>query len=135
MIGIVDYGMGNLLSVYHAVEMVGETPQIVRDPKDLAHADRIILPGVGAFRDCVQNLRKLGFVEALEEQVLDAKKPILGVCLGMQAMARRGYENGEWDGLGWFDADVVRLEPATTGLRVPQIGWNEVRYRKPSPRD
>ncbi len=132
MIGIVDYGMGNLLSVFHAVEMVGEEPKIIQDPRDLRNVDRIILPGVGAFRDCVQNLRRLGFVEALEEEVLSKKKPILGICLGMQAMAERGFEHGEWEGLGWFPGDVVRLRPSDSSLRVPQIGWNEISYRKGS---
>ncbi len=133
MIGIVDYGMGNLLSVYHALEMVGAEAKIFKDPDDLKDAERIVLPGVGAFRDCMENLKKTGFVEALNEFVLRHGKPILGICLGMQVMARKSFEGGEHRGFGWFDADVVRLQPNNSALRVPQIGWNEVRYLQESP--
>jgi glutamine amidotransferase len=133
MVGIVDYGMGNLLSVQSAVEMAGAEPRICARPEELAEVERIILPGVGAFRDCVENLRRGGFVEALEEQVIQGGKPIFGICLGMQAMARTSEEGGLYRGLGWFEADVVRLQPDDLTLRVPQIGWNDVDYRRDSP--
>ena len=133
MIGIVDYGMGNLLSVYHALEMIGAEPKICQNPGELGEVDRIVLPGVGAFRDCMTNLREKGFVAALEEVVLHQGKPILGICLGMEAMARRSFEFGEYQGLGWFEADVVRLQPEDPSLRVPQVGWNELTYRSDSP--
>jgi imidazole glycerol-phosphate synthase subunit HisH len=133
MIAIVDYGMGNLLSVYHALEMVGATARICTDPTDLREAERIVLPGVGAFRDCINNLQETGFSEALEEAVFSHGKPILGICLGMQVMARKSFENGEYHGLGWFAADVIRLHPQDETLRVPQIGWNEVTYKPESP--
>jgi glutamine amidotransferase len=128
-VGIVDYGMGNLLSVYHAIEMAGGEARICGIPKELAQMERIILPGVGAFRDCIANLMEKGFVDALREAVFQQGKPILGICLGMQVMARRSFEGGEHLGLGWFDADVVRLKPNDPSLRVPQIGWNDVAYR------
>jgi glutamine amidotransferase len=126
VIGIVDYGMGNLLSVYHAVEMAGEDPIICQRPEELKKVTAIILPGVGAFRDCMKNLREKGFAEMLGEEVLRQGKPIMGICLGMQAMAQRSFEGGEHEGLGWFEADVIRLAPGDPSLRVPQIGWNEV---------
>ena len=133
MIGIVDYGMGNLLSVYHALEMVGGDPRICRTPEDLYEADRIILPGVGSFGKCITNLKQKGFLEALEENVWRGGKPFFGICLGMQVLARLGFEGGEYPGIGWFDAEVVRIRPSEPSLRVPQIGWNSVRYRKDSP--
>ncbi|MBF0497667.1 MAG: imidazole glycerol phosphate synthase subunit HisH [Deltaproteobacteria bacterium] len=128
MIGIIDYGMGNILSVSKAFEMIGAEVTICNGPEDLAAVERIVLPGVGAFQGCMDNLRRAGFVEALEEMVLAGGKPILGICLGMQAMARRSFEHGEFPGLGWFDADVVRLDPADTALRVPQVGWNDIDF-------
>lgn len=133
MIGIIDYGMGNLLSVYHALEMVGATVKICQSPADLRDAERIVLPGVGAFRDCIHNLKERGFFEVLGDAVFSQGKPILGICLGMQAMARRSFENGEYQGLGWLAADVIRLHPRDDALRIPQIGWNEVTYRPDSP--
>lgn len=133
MIGIVDYGMGNLLSVCHALEFLGADIRLCRQPKDLDGIERMILPGVGAFRDCITNLKEKGFVEALNKAVLQQRKPILGICLGMQVMARKSFEGGEYQGLGWFDADVVRLQPVNSLLCVPQIGWNEIKYRKESP--
>ncbi len=128
MIAIVDYGMGNLLSVRNALEMLGAEAEVCGRPERLRAAERVILPGVGAFGDCMRNLRDRGFVEALEE-ARQAGKPVFGICLGMQAMARRSFEGGEHQGLGWFDADVARLSPADPALRVPQIGWNDVSFR------
>ena len=125
--------MGNLLSVYHALEMVGSDVKVCQHPKDLDDIERIVLPGVGAFRDCIANLKQKGFVEALHEAVLLQGKPIFGICLGMQAMAARSFEGGENKGLAWFDADVIRLQPKDTSLRVPQVGWNEVTYQQDSP--
>lgn len=133
MVGIVDYGMGNLLSVYHAVDMVGGSPRVCRDPRELSEMERIIMPGVGSFGQCVANLKERGFVEALDENVLKRGKPFFGICLGMQVLARRGFEGGNYAGLGWFDAEVVLLRPSDASLRVPQIGWNSVTYRKESP--
>jgi imidazole glycerol-phosphate synthase subunit HisH len=129
MIAIVDYGMGNLLSVYHALAMVGGDPKVCSRPEDLGDAERIVLPGVGAFRDCIAQLRAGGFAEALEEQVRRRGKPLLGICLGLQALARRSFEGGEYQGLGWIDGDVVRIQPADPTLRVPQVGWNDVAFR------
>jgi len=128
MIAIIDHGMGNLLSVYHALEMVGGIPQICAKPEDLNQYERLILPGVGAFGDCMANLHKKGFVDALDDMVIKQGKPILGICLGMQIMAGKGFEGGEHIGLGWFDADVIRICPHDPSLRVPQVGWNDISY-------
>jgi glutamine amidotransferase len=132
MVGIVDYGMGNILSVFHALEMVGARVKICGHPEELNEASRIVLPGVGAFRDCMANLKRNDFTEALHEAVFDQGKPILGICLGMQAMAQKSYEGGEYAGLGWIDAEVVRLHPADPSLRIPHVGWNEVSFENGS---
>lgn len=132
MIGVVDYGMGNLLSVSNALFMLGAESRICRAPGDLRDIDRVILPGVGAFEECMINLRTRGFIEALNEVALSAGKPVMGICLGMQVMARWGFEGCKFEGLGWFNADVVRLEPRDAKLRIPHVGWNNVAYRKES---
>jgi glutamine amidotransferase len=126
MIGIIEYGMGNLRSVFHALESLGAEARLLRRAEELRGAERLVLPGVGAFRDCMHNLTSRGFADALHEEVRGRGKPILGICLGLQAMARRSFEGGEYAGLGWFEADVVRLQPTEARLRIPHIGWNSV---------
>ena len=126
LVAIVDYGMCNLDSIGRAVEECGGNSLVTDNPKDLNEATHIILPGVGALPDAMENLRALGFDSALDEQVVDNSIPFLGICLGMHMMARRGFEGKETDGLGWIDADVVRLEPNGEDTRIPHIGWNEV---------
>jgi glutamine amidotransferase len=133
MIGIVDYGMGNLLSVRSAFEYLGADVQLCTEPEALQQAERIVLPGVGAFADCMGNLGDRGFIEALGTLVMQKGTPILGICLGMQAMARRSEEGAPCDGLGWIAADVVRLSPADVSCRIPHVGWNETEYRPDSP--
>ncbi len=133
MIAVIDYGMGNLRSVVNAIEMAGGSPEVVSDPSRLQTAERILLPGVGAFGDCIANLKRTGFAETLDREVREKGRPILGICLGMQVMARRGFEFGEHDGLGWFDAEVRRIQPTDPGLRVPQVGWNDLDVRKEHP--
>lgn len=133
MIGIVDYGMGNLLSVYNAFDFLGAPVTICKHPEDLASVDRVVIPGVGAFKDCIDKINKTGFYQALNEEVIKNAKPTLGICLGMQVMGKRSFEGGEFIGLGWFDADIVRLTPSDPTLRVPNIGWNTVDYNKDVP--
>ena len=130
MIGIVDYGMGNLLSVYNAFDYLSAPVIICKHPEDLANVDRIIIPGVGAFKDCINKINQTGFFEALNEEVIKNAKPTLGICLGMQVMGRRSFEGGEFIGLGWFDAEIVKLAPSDPALRVPNIGWNTIKYKK-----
>jgi len=133
MIGIVDHGMGNIMSVFNAIDALGVEARICKKCEDLRKAERIILPGVGAFGDCMKNLKEKKFIEVLEDLVLKEQRPILGICLGMQVMARKGFENGEHTGLGWIDAEVVRLTPDDASLRIPHVGWNNINYRKESP--
>ena len=133
MIAIVDCGINNLLSIHNALLSLGADVRICSTPEDLGDADRIVLPGVGAFQDCMHNLRSRGFEPALDELVMVRGVPILGICLGMQVMARISHENGEHRGMGWIDAEIVRLAPQPDSLRVPQMGWNDVSYRAGSP--
>jgi imidazole glycerol-phosphate synthase subunit HisH len=128
-VGVVDYGMGNLLSVRHALESCGSEVSICRTPDDIAQVERIIIPGVGAFRDCIAQLKKSGLVAMLGRQVLERKIPTLGICMGMQVLAKRSFEGGEYEGLGWFDAEVLRIEPKEKALRIPHIGWNNITFR------
>ena len=125
-VAIVDYGMCNLDSVRRAFEEVGARPFVTDEPGDLDSADRIVLPGVGAFPDAMHSLRARGLDDALAKQVWDEGAPFLGVCLGMQLMAGIGHEGQRSEGLGWIDACCVRFEPNETDRRVPHVGWNEV---------
>ena len=133
MIGIIYYGMGNILSVKNAIEFLGEDVTICLTPQSLLECDKYILPGVGAFGDCIRNLYQHKFVNELNLQVIENKKPILGICLGMQAMAKKSYEGGEYEGLGWFDAEVVKIETNNKKLKVPHVGWNELDYNTNHP--
>jgi imidazole glycerol-phosphate synthase subunit HisH len=132
IIAIVDYGLCNLDSVARAVALNGGQPLVTQDPRDLARAERIILPGVGAFPRAMQNLHKFGLVKALEDQVRGKGIPILGVCLGMHLLAAVGQEVEETPGLGWIQGEVKRMVPKEPGERIPHIGWNEVEYTQPS---
>jgi len=131
-VAIVDYGLCNLDSVRRAFETLGAVAFVTHEPADLVHADRIVLPGVGAFPDAMRNLRAYGLDEALAVQVLDEGAPFLGVCLGMQLLAVLGREGEDTKGLGWIDADVTRLVPAGGDRRVPHVGWNEVHASRDS---
>jgi glutamine amidotransferase len=125
--------MGNVRSVHNALDMLGIDAVVTADPDVIATAERLILPGVGAFGDAMGNLRTRGLVEVLSREVLEKKKPFLGVCLGMQLLARSSSEHGKHEGLGWFDADVVRFDLPHKGLKVPHMGWNDVATRKAHP--
>lgn len=131
MIAIVDYGMGNLRSVANALQAVGAEAVVTGDPAALRQARGIVLPGVGAFGEGMRNLRQAGLVEVLGEQVLGQGKPFLGICLGLQLLATTGFEHGQHQGLGWIPGVVAPIPvPADAGLRLPHIGWNDVRILK-----
>jgi glutamine amidotransferase len=122
MIRIVDYGMGNLRSVQKAFEKLGVAAEIVTTPDLISSAEKLVLPGVGAFRDAIHELNRLQLVEPIREH-LRKDKPFLGICLGLQLLFDISYEDGEWNGLGALSGDVVRF-PSMEGLKVPHMGWN-----------
>jgi glutamine amidotransferase len=130
MIGIVDYGMGNLGSIANMLDRIELDNVVTSDPVVLSEADRLILPGVGAFDRGIESLHELGLVTVLEDLVLGRRVPLLGICLGMELLAGSS-EEGEQPGLGWIDASVerFRFEPGSD-LKVPHMGWNEIEQRR-----
>jgi glutamine amidotransferase len=129
-IAVLDYGMGNRRSVEKALEHVGVRAQVTRRPDDVRAADGLIVPGVGAFPEAMRRLRD-GGLDALVRERLEAGGPVLGICLGMQLLFERSTEHEGAEGLGLLPGEVTRLE--TGGLRLPHIGWNLVRFARPSP--
>jgi glutamine amidotransferase len=133
MITIVDYGTSNLGSMKNMLKKIGVETRFASVPSDIEDATKIIVPGVGAFDAGMRALNGSGMVPVLNRKALEERVPILGVCLGMQLMTR-GSEEGKLEGLGWIAADTVRFDQAShPGLRVPHMGWNEVKKRKADP--
>lgn len=134
MIAIVDYGMGNLGSIANMLKKIGAPAVISSDPGVIVHADKLILPGVGAFDNGMKNLNERSLIPVLNEQVLESKKPVLGLCLGMQLLTRRS-EEGILPGLGWLDAETVRFkfDGANASLKIPHMGWNMLQVCQPHP--
>ena len=130
-IAIVDYGMANLRSVQKAFEKVGQRAIISSDPNQIAEAAKVVLPGVGAFRDGIGRLRESGLDKPITAHI-EAGKPFLGICLGLQLLFSKSYEDGEYSGLGVLAGEVVRM-PDAPGLKVPHMGWNELHVRRPAP--
>lgn len=137
---IIDYGSGNLHSAAKALERAARESageyriRVTADPHDVAAADRIVLPGVGAYADCKHGLDAIpGMVEALNRAVTEDARPFLGICVGMQLMATRGLEFGVTEGLGWIAGEVRALEPADPALKIPHMGWNTLSVRDPHP--
>jgi len=129
MVVIIDYQMGNIRSVQNALTKIGVESTISADPEIIRNAERIILPGVGAFGDGMEHLRRQGLLPLLEEEVLENKKPFLGICLGMQLLAKTSSENGSFEGLGWIPASVERLTPDNPDAKVPHVGWNDIQIK------
>ena len=129
-VAIVDYGINNVRSVRNAVEYCGFDPIVTHDADVIADASHVILPGVGAFGDAMNNIRTRGIDEILERHVREKGKPFLAVCLGMQLLAKSSEEHADdgipHRGLGWFDADIQRLRPNDPRLKIPHMGWNMV---------
>lgn len=125
---LIDYGAGNLRSVANALRAAGAGDvSVTADPAVVRAADRVVLPGVGAFKACADALRAIpGMVEAMEERVFVGGAPFLGVCVGMQLMATRGLEFGVTPGLGWIAGEVKRIERADPAIKIPHMGWNDV---------
>lgn len=139
-VALIDYGSGNLRSAEKALaraaadHATGHEIVVTSDPDVVAKAERIVLPGVGAFADCMRGLSAVdGMVDALNRSVIENAKPFLGICVGMQLMARVGREFGDTSGLGWIDGEVVRLAPNDAELKIPHMGWNELHIATPHP--
>jgi imidazole glycerol-phosphate synthase subunit HisH len=129
-LAIIDYGMGNLQSIVNAVEYLGDcNPVITSDQEVIKVAKGIILPGVGAFGDAMDELHKRNLVEILNEEVCVKKKPILGICLGMQLLFESSEENNEKSGLSWIKGQVKKFD-SSSEFRVPHVGWNELSFAK-----
>lgn len=133
MVVIIDYGMGNLFSVENALQSLGAKVKISNQEQDIVNAERLILPGVGAFPDGMNNLQKLGLREVLNREVLEKGKPILGICLGMQLFATTGEEYRLTEGLDWIPGRVRKFIISDPNLRIPHIGWNDVAPAENSP--
>lgn len=132
MVAIIDYGLGNLGSIANMFKVIGKKSVITADVEKIEAADQILLPGVGAFDAGMSKLYETGLVNVIKEQVLVVKKPILGICLGMQ-MLGRGSEEGVLPGLGLIPFDVVKFQfPDDTTLKVPHMGWDEVDFKQPN---
>lgn len=130
MIAVIDYGVGNLYSLTSSLRFIGADVQVTNKAEDLEAADKIILPGVGAFEDAIKKLRATGLVETLDAQVA-AGKPLMGICLGMQLLFDVSYEYGEFEGLGYIKGKVISMrERVADDLKIPQIGWNALDIRK-----
>ncbi len=137
---VVDYGSGNLRSAARACERAARDRGLALDVKisghaeDVRAAERIVLPGQGAFGDCKRGLAAVpGMIEALQESVIGKGRPFLGICVGMQLMAERGLEHGVHQGLGWLQGDVVAMTPTDKALKIPHMGWNELIDLAPHP--
>lgn len=131
MIVIIDYGMGNLRSVSKALEFItDEEVTVSRSKEDLEKADRAILPGVGSFGNAMQNLKKFGLIEILRKEIIEKKKPLLGICLGMQILAEEGFEHGHHNGLGFIPGKVTKFNLDTNKFKIPHVGWNNIKVKQ-----
>lgn len=131
MLAIVDYGMGNLRSVEKGFEKVGHQAQIVSSPEEVRRADRLVLPGVGAFRDAIHEIKQKKLDDPIRDHIQNGK-PFLGICLGLQLLFDVSYEDGEWSGLGVIPGKVVRFEDQP-GLKIPHMGWNQLQETRTHP--
>ena len=139
-VAIIDYGSGNLRSALKSFQRAADeaglsaTIELTSDPDQVRRADRIVLPGVGAFADCRAGLDAVpGMVDCLHEQVRQKAVPFFGICVGMQLMAERGLEKSTTEGLGWIGGDVTVMQPGDPALKIPQIGWNTLQQLRPHP--
>lgn len=131
MIAIIDYGMGNLRSVQKGFEKVGHQATVTNDPKQILAADKVVLPGVGAFEDAIAELHRRELVDPILETI-DSGKPFLGICLGLQMLFETSHENGQHKGLGVLAGEVVRFE-LPEEFSIPHMGWNELQIRRSAP--
>ena len=133
-ISILNYGCGNLLSIKRAIEEVGYNSKIISEKEEIEKANFIILPGVGAFENAMNLLKQKNYIEPLKQYVLKEKKPILGICLGMQLFLTKSFEMGEHDGLDFISGEVISLNKFSKNkeIKVPQINWNKIKFVKES---
>lgn len=135
MISIVDYGVGNIFSLYSSFKYIGAEVVLTSDPDEIKKADKIILPGVGAFADAAKKLRDSGLADVVVEEVKNGK-PLLGICLGMQMLFERSFEYGEHKGLGLIKGDIVPMEGIVPeSYKIPHIGWNGLHFPKDKPKN
>jgi len=132
VITIVNYKMGNIRSIVNALNYLGVSSRVTSSPQEVLQSEKLILPGVGSYYVAMQNLRELGLVDSLNEVALAKKRPILGICLGMQLLADSGNEDGETEGLGWISATVERFNFDNSAYRIPHVGFNSVILGKKS---
>jgi imidazole glycerol-phosphate synthase subunit HisH len=131
MLTIVDYGMGNLRSVQKAFQKLGVDAEVSQSPVEIGRAEKLVLPGVGAFRDAIHELKTKDMVAPVKDHIA-AGKPFLGICLGLQLLFDVSYEDGEWEGLGIIPGEVVRLQDMP-GLKIPHMGWNSLQMASHPP--
>ena len=124
--------MGNVRSVANGFELLGHDVEITRDSNTIENSDAIVLPGLGAFHDGMKNLQKLKLIEILNEQVIEKKKPYLGICLGLEFLATQSYEGGVHKGFGWVDGVVEKISPNRNSFKVPHMGWDDTLIKKDS---
>jgi glutamine amidotransferase len=129
-VGIINYGVGNLRSLKNCIDGLGFNSVLIDKPNNLKKYNNIILPGVGSFKHAMQLINSLGWNNEILENIKIKEKKILGICLGMQVMCKVSYENGTHICLNWFDAEVVKLNPSSPTMKVPNIGWNKSEYNK-----
>jgi imidazole glycerol-phosphate synthase subunit HisH len=127
---ILDYGSGNVKSVYNMINYLGYKAVISNAPNDFENATHIILPGVGSFGVAMKKIKSQINISALEQQIIQFQKPFLGICVGMQVLVEKGYEHGEYDGLGWIPGTVEKIN--ATNIPLPHIGWNEIKLKQKS---
>jgi glutamine amidotransferase len=127
MIAIIDYGMGNVRSLMNAFDFIGEEAVVTSDIGQIKEAERLVLPGVGAFGDAMAAIQESGLRNILDLQAMDEKKPVIGMCLGMQLFAKSSREHGFHAGLGWLDAEIVPLK-VSAPAKVPHVGWNSIKF-------
>ena len=140
LLSIIDYGSGNLRSVYNAVKKILSTKSlcskviVTNDTKELNRSSHFILPGVGSFKGCLKGFHSNpGLVDCLSENVLIKQKPFLGICVGMQMLADKGFEDGESDGLGWIEGEIRQLKTNNRSYKIPHIGWNNLMLKNNHP--
>lgn len=132
-VGVINYGSGNFASVWNALQHLQIDALEIEKPEQMALAERLILPGVGAFHSAMEKLESLELIDAMRQRALEDGRPFLGICVGMQLLAELGHEFKQTDGLGWVPGQVRRFDVADQGLPVPHMGWNEVKPHHASP--